>query len=109
VTRVVGRAKSNAMTNANDNDRQPDPLGAYILEQAGQAEPPTPADVARGFAGGRVKPKDGPDAWRRYLNPVKQQILHMARAGQIDILRNGKKVDPNEARGVTRIRLADPI
>jgi hypothetical protein len=97
------------MTNANDNERQEDPLVAYILERAGQDDPPTPADIARGFAVGRVKPKDGPDAWRRYLNPVKQQILHLARAGRIDVLRNGQKVDPAEARGVTRIRLADPI
>ncbi|MEM7446090.1 MAG: DUF3253 domain-containing protein [Pseudomonadota bacterium] len=97
------------MSDQNDQDRPPDPLVEFILEQASGDQPPTPVDIARGFAVGRVKPKDGPDAWRRYLNPVKQQILHLARAGMIDVLRNGKKVDPDEARGVTRIRLADPI
>lgn len=97
------------MTDQKQGDRQEDPLVAYILERAAENNHPTPADIARGFAVGRVKPKEGPDAWRRYLNPVKQQILHLARAGRIDVLRNGEKVDPNEARGVTRIRLADTI
>lgn len=97
------------MTDHAKNESQEDPLVAYILDRAGQVEHPTPADIARGFSVGRVKAKDGPDAWRRYLNPVKQQILHLARAGRIDVLRNGEKVDPDEARGVTRIRLADTI
>ncbi|MEM8587451.1 MAG: DUF3253 domain-containing protein [Pseudomonadota bacterium] len=96
------------MSTSHD-EKTEDPLVAYILERAAEADAPTPADIARGFAIGRVKPKDGPDAWRRYLNPVKQQILHLARQGRIDVLRNGEKVDPKDARGVTRIRLADTI
>jgi hypothetical protein len=40
------------------------------------------------------------------MNPVKQQMLHLARAGQIEITRKGVVVDPEDFRGVVRMRLA---
>lgn len=82
-----------------------DPLVEHILAAAAAGDHPTPAAIARGFAEGRVKPKDGPDAWRKYLNPVKQQVLHLARQGRIELLRHGQPVDPDRARGVVHVRL----
>ena len=46
-----------------------------------------------------------PDLWRRYLNAVRQQSIHLARAGRIEILRKGKPADPNNFKGVYRLRL----
>ncbi|MEC8198924.1 MAG: DUF3253 domain-containing protein, partial [Pseudomonadota bacterium] len=48
---------------------------------------------------------DPPDFWRRYLNAVRQQAKHLARMGRIEILRKGKPVDPNDFKGVYRLRL----
>lgn len=86
-------------------DKRPDPLVEHIMACAASGELPTPAAIARGFAEGRVKPKDGPEAWRKYLNPVKQQVLHLARQGRIELVRHGAAVDPDTSRGVVHVRL----
>ena len=66
-----------------------------------------PEAIARALAEARAKPSDPPDAWRRYLKPVKQQALNLARLGRIVILRKGKAADPHAPiKGV--IRLAAP-
>ena len=66
-----------------------------------------PEAAARAMAEARAKPSDPPDAWRRYLRPVKQQALHLAREGRIVILRKGKPVDPHApVKGVIRLAAA---
>ena len=62
-------------------------------------------DAARAYAEIRRRPRDGPALWRRYMNAVRQQAVHLARQGRIEILRKGKPVDPNEFKGVVRLRL----
>jgi len=62
-------------------------------------------DAARAYADSRRRPKDGPELWRRYMNAVRQQAVHLARQGRIEILRKGKPVDPNNVKGVVRLRL----
>jgi Protein of unknown function (DUF3253) len=67
-----------------------------------------PEAVARALAEARAKPNDPPDAWRRYLKPVKQQALNLARQGRIVILRKGKAADPHAPiKGVIRLAAAD--
>jgi hypothetical protein len=61
----------------------------------------SPTDAARSLAG---DPKD--DSWRRSLAPVRLAAFRLARAGQIEFLRKGKPVAPEDARGVIRLRLA---
>ncbi len=60
-----------------------------------------PSEVARALAGG----EDGP--WRPLMGPVRRAALGLARAGRIEILRKGKPVPPEAARGVIRLRGAD--
>ncbi|WP_298224626.1 DUF3253 domain-containing protein [Acidocella sp.] len=43
--------------------------------------------------------------WRQLLTPAKQAAQRLARAGQIEILRKGKPIDPDLLHGVVRIRL----
>lgn len=62
-------------------------------------------DAARAYADSRRRPKDGPELWRRYMNAVRQQAVHLARQGRIEILRKGEPVDPNDFKGVVRLRL----
>lgn len=88
--------------------KQPDPIVQAIfdtLDALGSGKSASPMDVARAYAAARAKPGDPPDAWRRYLNAVKQQMVHLARSGRIEIVRKGKPVDPNDFKGVVRLRL----
>ena len=62
-----------------------------------------PAEVARAVTQG-----DGAQ-WRSKLSAVRRAAVRLAQAGQIDILRKGKPVDPaEEIRGVIRLRLRPP-
>lgn len=99
------------MMETSENETPPprvDPVVETILAVLGELAPgesASPMDVARAFAAARAKPSDPPDVWRRYMNAVKQQMVYLARAGQIEITRRGKPVDPNNFKGVVRLRL----
>ena len=99
------------MTQTSEEETPPprvDPVVETILAVLSDLPPggsASPMDIARIFAAGRVKPTDPPDAWRRYMNAVKQQMVFLARAGRIEIIRKGKPVDPNNFKGVVRLRL----
>ena len=84
-------------------------MAQAILDLLAALEPGksiSPENVARAFAAERAKPSDPPDLWRRYLNAVRQQALHLARQGRIAILRKGKPVDPAKpVKGVVRLAL----
>ena len=84
-----------------------DPIAQNIIELLAAAEPNksiSPEDVARAVAEGRRRPKDPPDLWRRYLPAVKQQALFLARAGKLIVIRKGKPVDAQTAKGVIRYK-----
>lgn len=87
-----------------------DPVAVAILELVANAEAGksiSPEDAARVYAETRRKKGDPPDLWRRYLPAVRQQALHLARAGRISMLRRGTPVDPDKpVKGV--VRLAAP-
>ena len=90
----------------NENDKVLDPVAEFILESLGEWGSAAPVDIARALGEIRKKASDKPDAWRKFMTPVKQQMLHLARAGLIEITRKGKVVDPEDFRGVIRMRLA---
>jgi hypothetical protein len=71
------------------------------LLASGGANSISPTDAARLLSG---NPDD--DSWRRSLSPIRQAAFRLARAGRIDILRKGRPVAPEDARGVIRLRLA---
>jgi hypothetical protein len=90
---------------ANEQD---DPVAEAILALlagGGTGDSFSLMDAARAYADTRRRPKDGPELWRRYMNAVRQQAVHLARQGRIEILRKGKPVDPNDFKGVVRLRL----
>jgi hypothetical protein len=75
-----------------------------LLTVRGAAKSISPSDAARALAG---NPAD--DTWRRSLSPIRLAAMRLAQSGRIEILRKGKKVAPEDARGVIRLRLAaDP-
>jgi hypothetical protein len=81
----------------------PDPIALAIVECIGDG-PKTPQEVAKTIAKSKSKPSDPPDLWRRYLPAVKNQMVHLARAGEIEITRQGKVVNPNDFRGLVKLR-----
>ena len=89
-----------------------DPVAAVILETLG-ALPADKSislmDAARAVAETRRKPKDGPELWRRYKQAVRQQAIHLARQGRIELIRKGEPVDPNDVKGVVRLRLTGAV
>ena len=88
-----------------EDEKRPDPVAEYILEALAERGPLAPIDIARAYGEKRRRPSDKPDAWRRYMMPVKQQMLHLARAGKIEIVRKGEVVDPEDFRGIVHMRL----
>jgi hypothetical protein len=80
-----------------------DPAEQAILDlvsERGADKSICPTDAARRLAG---NPKD--DSWRGKLSPVRLAAQRLAKAGKIEILRKGKAVAPEDARGVIRLRL----
>ncbi len=73
-----------------------------LLNASGAQKSISPSDAARALAG---NPAD--DSWRRSLSPIRLAMMRLARAGQIEILRKGKPVAPDDAHGVIRLRLAN--
>lgn len=81
-----------------------DPAEQAILETlkaSGIGKSICPTQAARKLAG---NPPD--ETWRRSLAPVRLAAQRLAKAGQIEILRKGKPIDPDVLHGVIRLRLA---
>lgn len=83
-----------------------DPVRAFLLTALADGKSKAPQELARAFYALRAKAGDPPDAWRRYLTPIRQQALSLARAGLIEVLRKGKPADPDDVKGVIRLRRA---
>ncbi len=88
-----------------EEPRAEDPVVVAIFDALADGETPTFQDVARRIAKARGKPKDGPNLWRRYMNAVKQQAVHLAKNGRIEITRKGEAVDPRDFKGIVKLRL----
>lgn len=102
------------MTNTSETETAdatpPDPVAEAILAFLQKSPPTKPVSaehVAKEIAFSKTKPgsKPSPTLWRRYFQSVKDQARHLARSGQIEITRRGKVCDPNDLKGVWRMRL----
>ncbi len=95
------------MTDQQETENTPvdDPIVVAILDILAEGDTPTFQDAARRIAEDRRKPKDGPNLWRRYLVSVRQQAIHLAKTGRIEIIRKGEAVDPRDFKGIVRMRL----
>ncbi|MCQ8277863.1 DUF3253 domain-containing protein [Acetobacteraceae bacterium KSS8] len=76
----------------------PDVLRAEILRQTagrGADKSICPSEVARNYG----------EDWQRLMTPVRNAARALAKEGVIDILRKGKPIEPDEMRGVIRLRI----
>ena len=94
-----------------DSDKKPakdDPIATAILKALSDGGVWSFEKVAKQIAEARRRPKDGPQLWRKYLQAVKQQAVHLARQGRIEIVRKGQVADPNDFKGIVKLRLPKP-
>ena len=88
------------------NPKRDDYIVTHILDAVAGGADVSPRDVAMRIAAERAKPTDRPDLWRKYLQAVNQQARFLARQGRIQIIRKGEIVDPDEVRGLVKLRRA---
>lgn len=98
------------MTDIEETSSGPaaDPVAEAILGMLAllpEGEELKPETVARALQAARARKNDKPDAWRRFLLPVRQQAIHLARIGRIEIMRKGEVADPDDFKGLWRMRL----
>lgn len=67
-----------------------------LLAKAGPGKTISPEEVARAVE---------PEAWRRQLSHVRGTAVSLAREGRLVILRHNKPADPDDFKGVWRMRL----
>ncbi|WP_337876130.1 DUF3253 domain-containing protein [Elioraea sp.] len=77
-------------------------IEATILRLCGERGPERsicPSEVARALA--------GPDEtrWRLLMHPVRETAFRLAREGRIRVLRKGRPIAPEQARGVIRLAI----
>lgn len=58
-----------------------------------------PMDVARALGG------DHPDGWGPLMQPIRRVAVQLMKHGRLVITRKGRPVDPDDFRGVYRLRL----
>ncbi|HEY5797514.1 MAG TPA: DUF3253 domain-containing protein [Bosea sp. (in: a-proteobacteria)] len=85
---------------------QPDDaeLEATILKLAaerGDGRTVGPTDVARALGG------DHPDGWGPLMQPIRRVAVRLMKEGRIVITRKGRPVDPDDFRGVYRLKLPE--
>lgn len=67
-----------------------------LLGKAGAGKSVSPEEVARAV---------DPEGWRRMLGRVRGTAIGLARQGRLVITRHGKPADPDDFRGVYRLKL----
>ena len=72
-----------------------------LLEARGPDRTLDPMDVARALGG------DRPEGWGPLMQPVRRAAVRLMKQGRLVIVRKGRPVDPDDFRGVYRIRLPD--
>jgi hypothetical protein len=68
-----------------------------LAEQRGPGKSICPSEAAR---------EAFPEDWQGRMRHVRAAAVHLARKGQVMILRKGKPVDPENFKGVYRITIA---
>jgi hypothetical protein len=69
-----------------------------LLAKAAPGKSVSPEEVARAA---------DPESWRRILGHVRAVARGLARQGKLVILRHNKPADPDDFKGVYRLRLPD--
>jgi len=96
------------MDNNNDIDFDKlDPVAQFIISFLKTNNSVSTETIAKEFSKFKNKDKDKDDknAWRKYLNTVKQQSIFLARNKIIEIIRKGEVVDTEDFKGLVKLQL----
>ncbi len=89
-----------------DNKTLPDdPIVTYILNAVADGAVVSPNHIAQAIAADRAKDTAPKDIWRKYMTAVRQQAISLARNGRLEIMRKGEVADPNDFKGLYKLRL----
>ena len=83
----------------------PDVVQRTILDLAAARGPDKticPSEAARALAG------DDPERWSKLMPAVRRAAIGLMREGRVEIRRKGRRVDPDDFRGVYRIAISRP-
>ncbi|MBL4740702.1 MAG: DUF3253 domain-containing protein [Sneathiella sp.] len=89
----------------NDEILEDDPIVTYILTAVEGGGLVSPNHIAQKIAKDRAKSDAPKDIWRKYMTAVRQQAISLARKGRLDIIRKGEVADPNDFKGLYKLRL----
>lgn len=90
------------------SEKKEDPVRLFVLSALSDGSVKATHELARAFHATRAKPSDPPNAWRKYLNAIKQQSVSMARTGKVIFVRKGTPIHPDDVKGVVKLRLPFP-
>lgn len=95
------------MTHDTEETEAPvdDPIAISILSVLADGSSLTVEQAAKQIAEMRRKPKDPPQLWRKYKLAVKQQAMHLAKTGRIEVVHKGQVVEPDNFKGRVQLRL----
>ncbi|KUL96658.1 hypothetical protein DK26_07940 [Bosea sp. WAO] len=72
-----------------------------LLGERGAGRTISATDAARAVGG------DHPDGWGPLMQPVRYLAVRLMKEGRLVIIRKGRPVDPDDFRGVYRLRLPE--
>ncbi|HYP56886.1 MAG TPA: DUF3253 domain-containing protein [Beijerinckia sp.] len=75
-----------------------------LCKEAGPSNTLDPETAARAFVA--IDGRGASTSWQSYLDPVRENVVKLAKEGKIVIYRKGVAVDPATFKGVYRFGLA---
>jgi len=72
-----------------------------LAAERGDGRTICPSEAARALGG------DHPDGWGPLMQPIRRIAVRLMKEGRIVITRKGRPVDPDDFRGVYRLRLPE--
>ena len=82
-------------------DRELEAAIRELLEQRGNGKTICPSEAAKVVGG-----TESEGAWRNLMEPARMAARRLVASGDVEIIQQGRVVDPSTARGPIRIRLA---
>ncbi len=83
----------------SDRDEELEAAMLRLLAARGADKTICPSEAARAVGG------DHPDGWGPLMQPARRIAVRLMKEGRIVITRKGRPVDPDDFRGVYRLRL----
>ncbi len=85
----------------SDRDTDLETAMLRLVAERGTGKTVCPSEAARAVGG------DHPDGWGPLMQPARKVAVRLMKEGRLVITRKGRPVDPDDFRGVYRLRLPD--